>query len=101
MGPLGPPGSRPPLVYRKPLCWPLFFSSFILLTLPLSLPLMQLYAYDVQAYQHCRASDAAATARAMSIAMEALGPGCRLIGSASTPSILNLFGLAPASSWLN
>src|SRR6218665_683116 len=35
--------------------------------------LAQLYADDVQAYQHCRASDAAATARAMSIAMEALG----------------------------
>ena len=35
--------------------------------------LAQLHADDVQAYQHCRASDAAATARAMSIAMEALG----------------------------
>src|SRR6218665_1636085 len=35
--------------------------------------LAQLYADDVQAYQHCRASDATATARAMSIAMDALG----------------------------
>jgi len=35
--------------------------------------LAQLYADDVQAFQHFRASDAAATARAMSIAMEALG----------------------------
>ena len=35
--------------------------------------LAQLYADDVQAYQHCLASGAAATVRAMSIAMEALG----------------------------
>src|SRR6218665_1225911 len=35
--------------------------------------LAQLYADDVQAYQHCRTSDAAPTAQAMSIAMEALG----------------------------
>ena len=63
--------------------------------------LAQLYADDVQAYQHCHASDAAATARAMSIAMEALGTWMSSNRLRLTPSKLNLFGLAPASSWLN
>src|SRR5688572_31616197 len=35
--------------------------------------LAQLYADDVQAYQHCLASDAVVTVRAMSLAMESLG----------------------------
>ena len=35
--------------------------------------LTQLYADDVQAYQHCLASGTAATVQAMSIAMEAFG----------------------------
>ena len=35
--------------------------------------LAQLYADDVQAYQHCLASDALVTVRAMSLAMESLG----------------------------
>ena len=66
--------------------------------------LAQLYADDVQAYQHAlprlwRRRDR--PGRAMSIAMEVLGPVCRPIGSASTPSKLSLFRLAPASSWLS
>src|SRR6218665_739881 len=55
-----------------PLLFIIYTSDFASLLASHAL-LAQLYADDVQAYQHCRASDAAATARAMSIAMEALG----------------------------
>ena len=64
------------------------------------------YSFDRRKWMDQDASDAAATARAMSIAMDALGTwmssnGCHQIDSASTLSKLNLFGLAPASSWLS
>src|SRR6218665_3411969 len=58
-----PPGSRPLMVSPKGLSWA-----------PFSM-LGQLYADDVQAYQHYPASDALVTAGSISRTMEALGSG--------------------------
>src|SRR6218665_162280 len=57
---------------QRPIIFVIYTSDIVSLLASHAL-LAQLYADDVQVYQHCRASDAAAIARAMSITMEALG----------------------------
>jgi len=94
------PYGLPPRVYPGPLLY-IIYTSDIAFLLASQAMLGQLYADDVQAYQHCLASDALLAVSAMSRTMEALGSWMSSNRLRLNAIRRNLFGSGPASSWLN